>query len=402
MSVLKKALVISGKCFLTLVLFVLFIASATEISPVFDFEEPSPFSGSDVFNPYAALDTSIGWKRANFHTHTKVDGLLNECGFTPREVYDSLDRLGYDIVTFSNHNELTEHPFDTSLQVNVYEHGYNLFKYHKLVFGSEKVNRYDNLFPFLISQKQYQLDCISHDCDFILLNHPFRTLGTTQREMSLLTGYSIIELDSGVSTENEYWDWALSAGHYSFALANDDLHHPDRSDCIAVRCNFLNTPSARYADIRKTLMQGNYYCMRIPDYGNGNPAVKYEGNRHLPSITDIGLDGRDSVFISLSRPASSIVFYGQNHSILHKSDSVSASGYRFKDADSYVRITAFFDDGCVIYTNPFARYVKPADSPYTVSPHSENLVLSLLYNMLVFAVCGLWALCAVKLWRKKH
>jgi hypothetical protein len=31
-----------------------------------------------------------------------------------------------------------------------------------------------------------------------------------------------MELDTHVSTENEYWDWALSAGHYSFGVANDD------------------------------------------------------------------------------------------------------------------------------------------------------------------------------------
>ena len=47
--------------------------------------------------------------------------------------------------------------------------------------------------------------------------------------MQKLGGYRIMELDSGKSTENEYWDWALSAGHYSFGLANDDLHYPDKS-----------------------------------------------------------------------------------------------------------------------------------------------------------------------------
>ena len=30
--------------------------------------------------------------------------------------------------------------------------------------------------------------------------------------MQKLGGYRIMELDSGKSTENEYWDWALSAG----------------------------------------------------------------------------------------------------------------------------------------------------------------------------------------------
>ena len=44
-------------------------------------------------------------------------------------------------------------------------------------------------------------------------------LGTSKSHMQKLGGYRIMELDSGKSTENEYWDWALSAGHYSFGLA---------------------------------------------------------------------------------------------------------------------------------------------------------------------------------------
>lgn len=92
----------------------------TGFSPVFDFAPARAFSGPDIFDPYSGLDSALCWKRANFHTHTRVDGIFNECRHTAMETYDSLAAYGYDIVTFSNHNALTVHPFDSSLQVNVY------------------------------------------------------------------------------------------------------------------------------------------------------------------------------------------------------------------------------------------------------------------------------------------
>ena len=244
-------------CFPVLILSVLLLTGISSVSPVYDFPEQEKFSGESIYNPYHSLDSiraqgvSVDWKRANFHTHTRVEGIFNECEYSPMETYEALAAFGYDIVTFSNHNELTPHPLDPALQVNVYEHGYNLFKYHKLVFGSDRVNRFDNLLPLFAFQKQFQLDLLNRDCDFIQMNHPYRTGGTSRAQMERLTGYRIMELDSGIGTEQEYWDWALSAGHYSFGLANDDLHYPDRSDRIAVRCNFLCCPSASYEDIKK-------------------------------------------------------------------------------------------------------------------------------------------------------
>lgn len=236
---LRKILVALGKTIVSLILIALLAIFVTSVSPVYDFSEAKPFSGPDIFNPYRGGESDICWKRANFHTHTRVKGILNECEYWPAETDEAYRKFGYDIVTFSNHNELTRHPYDSLLQVNVYEHGINLFKYHKLVFGCDEVNRFDHLIPLFASQKQFQLDLLGKESDFIQMNHPLRTTGTSKSLMQKLGGYRIMELDSGKSTENEYWDWALSAGHYSFGLANDDLHYPDKSSRIAVRCNFL-------------------------------------------------------------------------------------------------------------------------------------------------------------------
>ena len=310
---MKRLFSILSKLLGTLVLLFLLLVLVTDFSPVYKFREGRPFSGPDIFNPYASLDSTLGWKRANFHTHTRVSGPwpVNECPHDAAYTDSVLRSLGYDIVTFSNHNELTPHPNDSTLQVNVYEQGYSPFKFHKLVFGSSGVRHWDPILPFLASQKQFELDRLAKDADFIQLNHPYRTIGFPRSQIEKLSGYRIMELDTHYSTENEYWDWALSAGHYSFGLANDDLHHPENPALTAIRCNFLNTPSARYEDLRKTLLGGCYYAMRVPDYGQGDWEEKRLRNRELPAVEAIGLDGTE-IYLTLSRRADSIRVNGQD------------------------------------------------------------------------------------------
>ena len=400
MHILRKTLIILLKTVASVVLIAIMAIFATSVSPVYTFDEPSPFTGPDIYDPYQNLDTALCWKRANFHTHTRVEGPFNECEYWPAEVHEALERFGYDIVTFSNHNALTEHPFDPSLQVNVYEHGYNLFKYHKLVFGCDQVKRFDHLLPVFAFQRQFQLDILGKDSDFIQLNHPLRTEGTSKEMMEKLNGYQIMELDSGRSTENEYWDCALSAGHYSTALASDDLHYPDRTSRIAVRCSFLCTPSATYEDIRRTLLEGCHYSMRVPDYGRGDWDVKYEGNRHLPYISHIGLDG-ETIHMDLSEPADSIKVTGQDHTCLAIVRDTCRVEYMMSPDDSYARLTAWFPDGEVIYTNPFARYdASISDGPSEGPGHSVNILLTILFNLILLMLAAGTGVLLVKTIRK--
>ena len=368
------------------VLVLLFLAVlVTSVSPIYDFREPHPFSGPDIFNPYRNLDTANCWKRASLHTHTRVKGPFppNESEAWPQEVYDAYKKLNYDIVTFSNHNEITVHPFDSTLQVNVYEQGYSPYKFHKLVFGSSRVKHFDPLVPFLASQKQFELDRLADGADIVQINHPYRTWGMSRDHMEKLSGYGLIELDTHISTENEYWDWALGAGHYSFGVANDDLHHPQDHRRIGIRCTFLCTPSGRYGDLLQTLRDGCFYAMRVPDYGDGDWEVKYAKNRELPFIEDIGLR-KDTVYMKLSSPADSIRVNGQEHrtlALVEKSDSIA---YVFAPEDHFARLTAFFPDGAVIYTNPFARYDSAlAESPADDMPQRVSIVWTILYNFLL-------------------
>ena len=382
----RKTLFFLLKLLYALLLVVLMAVVATSISVIYDFSAPGQFSGPDIYNPYRGIDTAHCWKKANFHTHTRVDGILNECKYWPDHVYGVYEKLGYDIVTFSNHNQLTTHPYDTALQVNVYEHGYNLFKFHKLVFGSSGVNRFDHLLPLLPSQMQMQFDMLGKESDIIQFNHPLHTLSATRWAMEKLCGYDIMEIDCEGSTECEYWDWALSAGRYSFGLAGDDLHNPDDSHRVAKRCSFICSPSAAYAHVRDALLGGCYYSMRVPDYGKGDWAVKTARNHSMPFVKDIGVKG-DTVYVSLSHVADSIKLFGQGHATLALVTDSDYAAYEMKSEDAYARFTVYFPTGEVLFSNPFARYDSAlASTPVREGQHCVNIPLTVLYNALLLAL----------------
>ena len=383
----------------TLVLIALMAIVATGVSPIYSFPEPKPFCGADVYNPYHTADTTARWMRANLHTHTRVEGPMNECDYTPGQAIEQMQSLGYDIVAFSNHNTLTTHP-EPEHQVDLYEHGYNLLKFHKHVFGPRGgVWHFDHLLPILASQRQWQIDRLARECDMVQINHPLRTPFTTTKIMQQLEGYHLVELDSGRSTTNHYWDEALSAGHYVLGTAGDDLHYIDRTAKIARRSTFILTPSAEYEDIHRALRSGRFYSMRLPDYGNGDWATKRERNKSIPTIKAIGAE-QERIYAEFSEAATRIVVYGQGGATLQEELNSSTIEYCLGDNEPYARIVAHFAEGEVIYTNPFARYDSSlSDSPYREAAHTINWPLSLLYNLLLALLFALGIVALKRLWQ---
>lgn len=378
-------------------LLTLLVLTIFSVSPIYRFGSPEPFSGPDIYNPYEGLAGQ--WKRSVFHTHSRVAGPLNECPLPADSVIADYRKLGYDIIGISNHNTITRNPADSSIRV--YEHGYSLFKFHKLVFNPTRVRLWDHILPFLVSQKQWQYDMLTGNADFIMMNHPDRTLLTTPRTMRLLSGYRLIEADC-MGTDCLKWDDALSAGHYCHNLSSDDCHDTRNSRKIARRCSWLDTPSTHYEDIAPVLLQGRFYSMRIPDFGNGDWQAKYRGNSNLPGIEDIGVSG-DTVFVRLSRPAR-IEARGQGHVLLAQTNGDTLS-YKMRADDPYVRFAAFFDDEVTLFTNAFARYdASTADSPFVAGTHKVNILLTLLWNafLLLIAILLLRWLKAVLPHKKKE
>lgn len=402
-----KFLKISGKFLAFVILFAVFVLSIFSISPIYRFEGPSPFHGDKIYNPYADLDTSIGWKRACLHTHTKVDKGINECPYYPDVVYSDYMSYGYDILGFSNHQALTPHPVDSSLYIAIYEHGYNLFKFHLNAFGVRQVEKFDHILPILLSQKQFMIDRLAADGDFVQFNHPNRTLTVNRRVMEHLSGYRLIEGDSGFGERDhgkgtilKHWDEALSAGRYAHNNINDDNHNSKAHAAIARRCSWINTPTPYWKDIREQLLKGNFYTTRVPDFGAGDTVVKHAENLRLPKIEDIGMKG-DTVYMRLNTPAQAIRVISQNGTIVDSTFNSAYIQYPMAPENPYVRMTAWYEDGTTVYTNAFARYSE-GDSPYRDFAHPVRWGMTVLWNLILLTVAAGCVYCCVLMFRKKR
>lgn len=390
------------RCIVSLVWLVVVAILVTSFSRCYDFAPAEPFSGDDIFNPYADFDPDMEWKRTSLHTHTKVEGPLNECDHTTLEAWQRYQEFGYDIVGISNHNEITPHPV-AEQDIRIYEHGYNLRNFHKLVIGTEQVNHFDALYPISTSQAQWQLDMLSKECEVLQLNHPSRSSLLDSAVLTRIAGYDIMEL-SGFNSflENKHWDWALSAGRYSFALLNDDLHYLNRSSRFAVRCSMLGAKECSKQEIIATLRSGCFYSMRVPDYGGGDWSFKCQKNRELPEIENIGIVG-DTIYMKLSAPAEQIRVIGQDHTLLWRQVASDSVAYRMKERDSYARFVASYPDSLIIMTNPFARYdSRVMSSPANRELYTPNKLTTAIYNIaiaLLIAVVLLSYIKITKRWR---
>lgn len=420
---MKKAISLVWRIPLTLFLLLLSIIVLSNLCPIYRFESGKAFEGAQIYNPYSEEGASFFgrgedvsariWTRANFHTHTRATRWINECELFADSVRTFYDLLGYDLVSFSNHMELTADPRGTDGQIWVYEHGYNFAKHHNLVFGPHKgVCYYDALLPVMSSQKQFKMDVLRRNADFIFFNHPDRTNFTDDRDMARLSGYRLLEADCGFDdwdTVCHKWDVALSNGHYVPSAISDDLHYPRNTARIGRRCSFLNTSSERYEDVRECLLKGDFYTAHIPDFGDGDWDVKIAANADLPSVVAIGLKDGVDTYMTLSQAASEIQAVGQGGEIVKSLRDTCAIDYAFTEADSYIRYVARFEDGTVLYSNPFARWdgetaagVYGPATPYRDFAHPVNWLLTILYNLGVLlvgllllrgvkaVVCGLW------------
>ncbi len=392
-----RPLYISLRGLWLLILALVSLLILSEMSPIYSFKESGQFEGDFIYDPYASYNAEYGWKRTNIHTHTHASNWINECEYYPDSVLDFYRQYGYDYVFFSNHMELTTYPADSQCDIPLYEHGYNFAKLHNLSFNPKRINYYDILIPFMTSQIQFKMDVLRKGCDFIFLNHPDRTNFIGDEQMQKLSGYRLLESDCGFDEDDTYghkWDVALSSGHYVLSAISDDLHKPTRSERIARRCCFINSQSASYDDITEALLKGNFYSVHLPDYGDGDFAVKTAANHNIPSVVSIGAH-LDTLCLELDSRAAVIQAIGQDGVVVDTVMNASYMSYVMKSSDSYVRFVARYPQGEVIFLNPFARWDGDSSfgTPYTEIEHPINIFLTVLYNLLIVGLLVLiWGL----------
>ncbi len=329
------------KCILAL----LFIASIPYYNVVFYSFTPSvPFSGEQFYNPYA--NTKGDWIKANFHAHSRLALGLTSGRNSVEEMYETYDSLNYDLPSMSNYNSLTDNS-EREFYVDVYEHGLNVVATHQLVINAENATKFDYpLFQFT-SHKQYIINKLKTDKNLIALAHPTWKNSYSFSELELLQNYDLMEILSVNATSVQSWDRALSSGHVVWAIANDDSHDNDNSNC-GIAWTMIGVSKKDPQDVVSSLREGHSYATR------GWHAQEMNRLEEI-SVTD------NIYRIKMERLADSITLIGDRGEVLATATNTDVLEYVIKKENTYVRAEVFeteeWNKYTKMYFNPVIRTI---------------------------------------------
>ncbi|MGE5424708.1 MAG: hypothetical protein ACM3N9_05050 [Syntrophothermus sp.] len=332
------------------------------LCPVYDFPAAKPFSGSQIHNPYAGMD-SLAWRKANFHYHDRAwGGLTSGRKNSPELFYENYVRkLKYDYPEISDYMKINTTFRDSSFYIPVYEHGIGIRKKHQMLIGAKNVLWWDYSLLQNIHQKQDILRKLQGTSEIIAIAHPDWENGYTPGDMKLLTGYHLLEILDHNWRSFFQWDAALSAGHPVYILADDDSHQVDDPYQLGRCMTFINSGSENADSVVKALKNGCAFGADV--YMSDNEAnfdVKSERVSKIPVVKKVEVRG-DTLFVRVSEIPIKITFIGQNQKVKKVIYNKSQGYYVLQPEDTYIRTEIKFYNrwkgpGTVFYLNPVFRY----------------------------------------------
>ena len=308
-------------------------------APVYRFPAPHLFSGSALWNPYAQLHGR--WQLANLHAHGRSWSGLTNGRQSDADVVRAYRERGYAVAGLSDYQRLAGHGGIAAIPI--YEHGYNISKYHQLAIGARRIEWLD--FPFWQgpNQQQYVLDRVKQSAELVAIAHPRSAY--TAADLQALTGYQLLEVVNGHFIAEDLWDAALSSGHAVWIVANDDTHDVTDPQRMAVAWNMIDAPSGDTRDVIAALAAGRAYAVsEIPEHKDGIDAV----------LTSVEVRDDTLVVSSAGTPAT-IVFIGQGGAVRKTVEQATTAGYTMMPQDSYIRVV-IRTPNTVMYLNPVIRY----------------------------------------------
>ena len=346
--------------------FIAFLIAMNIFVPVYIFDEPVPFHGDYLLNPYQDIDSTY-WKCCNFHGHTRQYGGVTNGRNNGNAVYDSMYRLfGYDHVGISDYNKVNgyENGKDPGF-IPGYEHGYNVWKTHQVCLGTKKVRRIDYFFYQTLSHKQHMLNKLAEQNRVVAVAHPSFVDGSYNvRDMKYLSNYKILEVLNGFVNSPEHWDMALSNGHLVYLIADDDTHDVLKVNDIALRITYLNAKDNDANQLYDALLSGKAVGIDFDLDRQEKMDHKVERfKRDIPYLNSAKLNDNDFA-VSVSKPIRKAEFIGQNGIVLKeenhtKEDTVFNVSYQIQPSDQYVRTVLTFFDGTTMWLNPITRHESP-------------------------------------------
>lgn len=264
--------------------------------PSYRFEDPVPFKGRFIYNPYQNL-AETKWQYLDFRNDT----------------YEKI-------------------------QLPVYEYGYGVFPIRYLCIDYESKRKIDYAFFQNIHYKQYNINCLNKNCGLVVPAHPSK--GFKIREMKHLDNYRVLEVLSPLGKHLDYWDMALSSGRRVNILASNMF---DAEDDFVSK-TVVNQVDDDKKSVISSLKNGDSY------------AITYKKNNiDIPELRSVDLHN-DTVFVTASKMINEIRFIGQDGMLKDSLIDVNQGVYAFSDDDTYIRVEMNFDNGTTIYLNPLVRH----------------------------------------------
>ena len=344
----------------TLYIILAFVAIVVAISlfrPSYSFDEPKPFRGSCLHNPYKDMKPD-NWIQANFHAHTRQFGGITNGRVNTNEMLDSAySALGFDHIGISDYNKINYYDSASPNFIPTYEHGYGIFKIHQLCIGAEKVRRLDYLAFQNLSMKQHTLNRLAKQTRLVIPAHPsFVKNGYLVEDMKYLSNYKLMEVLNGFRISTAHWDTALSNGHLVYLIGNDDSHDVNDITYMGRRFTMINAPENNPEQLMQALENGNAVGVDFsvkPDETWEQKVQRIKNN--LPYIKQVELRG-DTLLVSATKPFAKIRFIGQNGVELDVQKYKKTGVYVIKPDDNYVRVELSFNDWTRLYLNPITRH----------------------------------------------
>ena len=340
-----------------LLTFVAFVVATSIFVPSYSFDEPKPFSGTYLHNPYENMNPD-NWIQSNFHAHTRQFAGLTNGRLNTNEMLDSVySVLGFHHVGISDYNKINFYDSLDPSFIPAYEHGYGIFKIHQLCIGAEKVRRLDYFAFQNLSMKQHTLNRLEKQTRHVVLAHPsFVKKGYLVEDMKYLSNYKLMEVLNGFRISTAHWDTALSNGHLVYLIGNDDSHDVSDMTDVAKRFTMINAPENEAEQLLCALENGSAIGVDFPVKKEETLEQKIERlKKDLPYITQIELKG-DTLLISASKQIKKIKFIGQDSKELDVQKDKKTAMYVVQPEDNYVRAELNFKGGATLYLNPITRH----------------------------------------------
>jgi len=352
--------------------------------PQYLFIPPSPFQGSNIYNPYEGEEFT-DWKKCNFHAHVRAWMGLTYGTSTSAIAMATYDSLGYHVRCISNYQRIDTYGSEQTNYLATYEHGYGILKHHQTILGASKVVWKDYIWPQTLSNKQHILKKLRNtDSSHIIINHPANRNSYRADNFKWLRGYDYIEIFPSGSFAA--FDSALSAGRPVYSVANDDAHDITNPLDVGRYCTWVGARTADKSSILQALKAGRSYIMVI----NNKPGQSFEDKQKrvkagLQTLKHVQVRN-DTLFVAIN-DTGAIAFYGQGGKMISASNDCVAAFYIIKQEDTYVRARIFYRDGNEINLNPVFRYDQslPADILPSVN-ETKTLLFRLAGTFILIAI----------------